>query len=290
VSREVTGRCHRRGSCRRRHRLLAATDSADHSIVSYPIDVDAPEVCHGGYELKEQKAKGESCTIFPWVLISHNLSSNVLRILTTMTADLDSLSNKALKIAKKSLKKHDADSMKLKTLAKLVAEKLNSDEASHKMVKKWIEKSDTFAVDGKEVMFTKKRNVSPDNTDSEGPTTKKAKVHVNNNSSVPVSRDESSIKEWRTTNKIVVKHAKDDDEGKQESAKINKEPAYFPFVSFDDPACKAAVAESLLRQCTQVNGFSKPSPIQAQAWPILLQTKNGRKRDVVGIAETGSGK
>lgn len=32
-------------------------------------------------------------------------------------------------------------------------------------------------------------------------------------------------------------------------------------------------------------GFSKPSPIQSQAWPILLQGK-----DLVGIAQTGTGK
>lgn len=202
-----------------------------------------------------------------------------------MTAELDSLSNKALKIAKKSLKKHDDPSMKLKTLAKLVAEKLATEAASHKVVKKWIEQCDKFVVEGKEVMFNKKRNVSPDNADSDGPTTKKAK-----SSTAPVVMDESSIKEWRKSNKIVVKHARDDEEGKKETEQINKEPAYYPFSSFDDPACKAAVAESLLRQCTQVNGFTKPSPIQAQAWPILLQTKNGRKRDVVGIAETGSGK
>lgn len=202
-----------------------------------------------------------------------------------MTADLESLSNQALKIAKKSLKKHDEDSMKLKKLAKLVAEKLDNDGASHKMVKKWIEKSNKFLVDGKQVKLSKKRSVSPDITESDGPTPKKTK-----SSSRPISINQSSIEEWRKNNKIVIKHAKDDHDGKEESKKINKESAYYPFLTFDDPACKAAVAETLIRQCTESNGFTKPSPIQAQAWPILLQSKNGRKRDVVGIAETGSGK
>lgn len=32
-------------------------------------------------------------------------------------------------------------------------------------------------------------------------------------------------------------------------------------------------------------GFSKPSPIQSQAWPILLQG-----HDMIGIAQTGTGK
>ncbi|EED93878.1 atp-dependent RNA helicase, partial [Thalassiosira pseudonana CCMP1335] len=37
--------------------------------------------------------------------------------------------------------------------------------------------------------------------------------------------------------------------------------------------------------------FERPSPIQAQCWPVLLQTDSkGRHCDVVGIAETGSGK
>lgn len=35
----------------------------------------------------------------------------------------------------------------------------------------------------------------------------------------------------------------------------------------------------------QKNGFSTPSPIQSQAWPILLQGK-----DLIGIAQTGTGK
>lgn len=32
-------------------------------------------------------------------------------------------------------------------------------------------------------------------------------------------------------------------------------------------------------------GFEKPSPIQAQAWPVLL-----RGEDLIGIAQTGTGK
>eukprot|EP00536_Pseudo-nitzschia_multiseries_P001640 jgi/Psemu1/181531/e_gw1.21.226.1 len=54
--------------------------------------------------------------------------------------------------------------------------------------------------------------------------------------------------------------------------------------SFDD--CKTIIEDSLIRQCIDANGFKKPSPIQAQSWPILMH----KKRDIVGIAETGSGK
>jgi len=37
--------------------------------------------------------------------------------------------------------------------------------------------------------------------------------------------------------------------------------------------------------CINQAGFTKPSVIQAQAWPAALQD-----RDVVGVAKTGSGK
>lgn len=42
--------------------------------------------------------------------------------------------------------------------------------------------------------------------------------------------------------------------------------------------------EALLKQI-HLQGFKKPSPIQSQAWPILLQG-----RDLIGIAQTGTGK
>lgn len=40
-----------------------------------------------------------------------------------------------------------------------------------------------------------------------------------------------------------------------------------------------------VRRSFEAQGFKNPTPIQAQSWPILLQ-----KRDMVGIAKTGSGK
>ena len=93
-----------------------------------------------------------------------------------------------------------------------------------------------------------------------------------------------SLKLLAMSNKIVLKHAKDDEEGKNQTEIINKNRLFFPFTSFDE--CKNAIEDSLIRQCTDANGFQKPSPIQAQSWPILMC----KKRDIVGIAETGSGK
>jgi ATP-dependent RNA helicase DBP3 len=208
-----------------------------------------------------------------------------------MTADSidSSISSKALKIAKKNLKKHDSESMKLKKLAKLVADKLGDKGTTYKMVQKWIEKSEIFSVDGKEVKLNSKRSVSPDivsDDAAEGPSKKKAKVVT----TATGAKDQASIDVWRKDNKIVVMHTKDDEEGRKESQRIEKDVCFHPFLSFNEPACTSLVAKSLLRQCTEGNGFTTPSPIQAQAWPILLSTKNGRNCDVVGIAETGSGK
>jgi ATP-dependent RNA helicase DBP3 len=51
-----------------------------------------------------------------------------------------------------------------------------------------------------------------------------------------------------------------------------------PVDSFADAGFSAAV----LRACAK---FSKPTPIQAQCWPIMMTG-----RDIIGVAETGSGK
>ena len=53
-----------------------------------------------------------------------------------------------------------------------------------------------------------------------------------------------------------------------------------PFTSFDDAAFPKA-----LRSALKAQGYAAPTPIQAEAWPILLKGK-----DVVAIAKTGSGK
>lgn len=184
----------------------------------------------------------------------------------------------AIKAAKKSLKK--SESMKLKALTKLVSEQLG-ENTSTKQVKKWIKKSDKFVIEGKVVKLSKKRSGSEN--PSEEIKTKKARTS-------PPSESLSSIQEWRKNNKIVLKHAQEDEEGRKETASINNDNLYYPYLSFNDQACKTTIAASLLRQCTEANGFTKPSPIQAQSWPILMSKKDGRKRDVVGIAETGSGK
>ena len=184
----------------------------------------------------------------------------------------------AVKAAKKSLKRQESGQMKLKELAKTVATKVGDESVTHKHVKQWIQQSSKFAVDGKLVTLKRKRSMS---SQEEKPAKKKAKTN-------DTRRQEDSVKKWRQDNKIVVMHAADDEEGEKMTKELNQAKEYFPFTSFDD--AKAAISPALLQQCTQGNGFTKPSPIQAQSWPILTQQVNGRKRDIVGIAETGSGK
>jgi ATP-dependent RNA helicase DDX5/DBP2 len=55
---------------------------------------------------------------------------------------------------------------------------------------------------------------------------------------------------------------------------------YLPIVTFDSVPFSAELKKILLRQ-----GFTTPTPTQAQSWPIALL-----KRDIISIAKTGSGK
>jgi ATP-dependent RNA helicase DBP3 len=192
--------------------------------------------------------------------------------------DESTVVNKALKAAKKSLKKQQDNSMKLKELAKLIAEQLGDDDTNHRKVKKWILKSDKFSVDGKKVSLSKKRTLSNNVQAEEDAPLKKARSNCSDLKSI------AFVEDWRNNNKIVVKHSKDDQQGQEETKVIQQDSVYFPFTTFDD--CQSVINDLLIRQCTDGNGFQKPSPIQAQAWPILMH----HKRDVVGIAETGSGK
>jgi ATP-dependent RNA helicase DBP3 len=197
----------------------------------------------------------------------------------------DSATSKAVKAAKKILKKQDSGSMKLKELAKLVAEEMG-DGDNHKKVKKCIAKSDKFSVEGKEISLSKKQDKKRSvEADSNTPSSKKARVSKDESVTSTSDNNKSlSLPEtWRKDNKIMVKHCKDGEEGIKLDKIINNDEDFFPLTSFDQ--CKSVVDKALIRQCTEGNGFQKPSPIQAQSWPILC-----KKRDIVGIAETGSGK
>jgi len=131
----------------------------------------------------------------------------------------------------------------------------------------------------KKKMEGQSKKVQNDSTTSESP---------NELGSGTIIKDEAL--KWRTENKVVLKVTQDGDEGATASKELNNNTVYFPYHSFNSPKCKENINSALLKQCTEVNGFTKPSAIQAQCWPVLLHTDNGKKRDIVGIAETGSGK
>ena len=216
----------------------------------------------------------------------------------------------ALKIAKKSLKKAESGSLELKALAKRVVKKLskNHPNVDVKTIQKLItsnKSSKKFVVEGKLVSLGTKRKATSSTTKNkkkeEGKPCKKQKTGEpsceNGDSSLSSL---ASVEDWRKQHKIVLKDTHDDDEGQKASKQIRQAKEYFPYRSFDAPGCVQHIAPALLRQCTEKNGFQKPSPIQAQCWPVLMEsvpvdgeTKNNKKtktRDVVGIAETGSGK
>lgn len=83
--------------------------------------------------------------------------------------------------------------------------------------------------------------------------------------------DEEVNKFRKDNNNIVVSHFKDGDKF------ILPKPApKFEHSFHNHPDILKVIASQ---------GFTTPSPIQAQAWPILLQSK-----DLIGIAQTGTGK
>lgn len=184
----------------------------------------------------------------------------------------------AIKAAKKALKANDK--MKIKELAKAVIAKLSDETLTVKDVKKLIQNSKKFAVEGKFVTLSKKRDsisMTP------GANVKKQKVDV-------IPEDEGQVSQWRKENKIVLMHSVDGADGETVTKQLNMDPSLHPFTSFDSKRCKDSISPELINQCVKGNGFERPSPIQSQSWPILTNKKGGRFRDMVGIAETGSGK
>jgi ATP-dependent RNA helicase DBP3 len=211
--------------------------------------------------------------------------------LSTMVSE-DSQAS-AVKAAKKFLKKNE--SMKIKALAKEVSSKIGHDD--HKSVKKWIKESDKFEVSecGKLVTLKRKRKSVEDNSKSDAEKVSKKKQKKTGGKKAGAKAESAlnstNVDDWRKEHKIVLMDANDSEEGQKATKAINKMEQFFPYSTFDAPACLAEIDAVFLKQCTEVNGFSKPSPIQAQCWPILLNAGNdGKRRDVVGIAETGSGK
>ncbi|CAN6664259.1 ATP-dependent RNA helicase Dbp3p [Trichomonascus vanleenenianus] len=150
------------------------------------------------------------------------------------------------------------DSKKLKKLEKYLAQGYSAEEAKklRKQEKEKKEKKDKKEKDVKEKKDKKEKKSKTEDSDSE-----KAEK---SSSTTPAPVDANDVAEFMKTNAITV----------EDSQKSGLQP----FLSFN----QLHVQQSILNVLTK---FPKPTPIQAVSWPFLL---NGR--DVVGVAETGSGK
>jgi len=212
----------------------------------------------------------------------------------------DHMEKVALKAAKKMAKKVGTYSLKGKALMKKIAKKIG-EQCTLEEIKKWLASSDHFVIDGKLITFKRISSVSENNTRT--PTNDVQMIddvtHYQSSSksqlNIPCTVSKESVNRWRQDHKILLKgtitSSQSEDESTTLDRLLNDSQVYFPYTSFDLLKQNGEVSDILLRQCTDVNGFVKPSPIQAQCWPVLLHSgADGKQRDVIGIAETGSGK
>ena len=75
-----------------------------------------------------------------------------------------------------------------------------------------------------------------------------------------------------------MQYVKKEEDLKDKSVRL---PIPNPVRNFEDAFIRYPEILSLVR----AQGFTKPSPIQMQAWPVLLSGQ-----DMIGIAQTGTGK
>mmetsp|Transcript_22312 Transcript_22312/g.61979 ORF Transcript_22312/g.61979 Transcript_22312/m.61979 type:complete len:608 (-) Transcript_22312:834-2657(-) len=187
-----------------------------------------------------------------------------------------------IKAAKKVLKKsRDGKDMKFKELVQIVGKKVSG--ASSDEIKVWIRGSSKFEqLDKKRISLKRKRSSIDASSSSEkdeassspGKAAKRQKSKKGKEGITMTSTDETE--KWREEHRIVLVR-----NSPQDTTEASTK--FPPARSFDD--CRESLNAALIQQCTKGNGFTKPSPIQSQSWPILTKSE-----DVVGIAETGSGK
>lgn len=187
-------------------------------------------------------------------------------------------SKSVIKAAKKALKKEDGASMSLSKLVAAAAKKTKADE---KEVEAIIRESKKFSLDKNDLVSLNKKREKEESESADISNEKKSakKSKKGKGKEAPLSSlSASEVPSWRLEHKIIVLPAI---EG-TDATKIQTNSQYFPFPSFD--CCKPTLGDKLVTHCTKVNSFKTPSPIQSQAWPLLTSGK-----DLVGIAETGSG-
>lgn len=223
-----------------------------------------------------------------------------------------------VKAAKKALKRQDSGAMKIKALAKTVADKIDAKNNSDgegaeqqkegvcvKSVRKMIEDSGKFDVEGKTVTLAakggdkKKRKKGDGDSDgadggsgNESPKKRQRKEAPASSGSAAGGGGGDAMA-WRKEHGVVLRGCPQASKEEQQEADttISGDPSYAPWSGFGAAGGDAKISAPLLRWCTEERKFETPSAIQAQSWPILMSKgSDGRRKDMVGIAETGSGK
>lgn len=205
-----------------------------------------------------------------------------------------------IKAAKKTLKRQESGSMKIKHLAKSLLEKF-SDSQTKSTIRQAIEENDIFHIDGKTVMLKKSNSCSSNGNGSKKRKSSDINGCVKNSNDEEVSNrddeitkdakkaekkeqkkakksslstittasstpDNSSVQAWRKEHKIVLRDPRNDEEGIVATKLLASDALFYPYQTFDTPGCVENIVDTLIRQCTVVNGFTRPSPIQAQCW------------------------
>ena len=136
---------------------------------------------------------------------------------------------------------------------------------------------------------------SDSDSDGESAPAKKTKTtHIKSKSTSSSASASSSSSSGSAATTTTTSSARDYDTGfsssadpasnayrKKHAMKLDSDVDFAPFQTFD--VVRQHLPHALLDVACK--GFTSPTPIQAQAWPVLCQM-----RDVIGIAETGSGK
>jgi hypothetical protein len=172
-----------------------------------------------------------------------------------MGAVTDSTTNSSavIKAAKKTLKRQESGSMKIKHLTKSLVEKFESDDdvpSCKKTLGKWIAESDVFEVDGKVVTLKGKKRKSMEDGNSGSDEDKKAAKKAakkakkekkskssssSSSSSATTASDSGSIADWRKSHKIVLKDSRNGEEGVAATKLLATNELYYPYETLMHP-------------------------------------------------------
>mmetsp|Transcript_16794 Transcript_16794/g.34211 ORF Transcript_16794/g.34211 Transcript_16794/m.34211 type:complete len:572 (+) Transcript_16794:69-1784(+) len=177
------------------------------------------------------------------------------------------------KSIKKQLKKSADGSCGIKELRKELGSDLSKGDFKTAVKAAAKASEGAFVVDGKTVKAAAGGGDAVAASETAAPKTKKAKAVTTKPSAPSPSAAPAVAQQDISTADLAAVQAWRDEKNVQASEEI------LPTLSFSDPRLPQNVVQASCK------GFTAPTPIQAQCWPILLAG-----RDMIGLAETGSGK